>query len=241
MKTNATMHAPVRRQAGFSLIELMVAIVIGLFFMLGVVASFASVKRTFLNQDGLAQLQDSERLVFSVLGSTLQSAGYFPDPTTNTAVTALPARTSTAFGDMAPGQAIVGVGNTLTARFASVAGDGLMNCLGVGAAAGGVQLVTNIFRVNASNELTCSVDGINFEPLVGNVQSMVVTYLVDTDASPTNVAYRYRSAAELTSGALWREVKAARITVSFVNPFAGQSGPPATIAWVQNVNLMNPN
>jgi type IV pilus assembly protein PilW len=233
------MQSAIRKQAGFSLVELMVAILIGLFFSIGMVASFAGVKRTFVSQDGLAQLQDNERLVLSVLNSTVQSAGYYPNPTSNTAATALPARTSATFGDMAAGQGVVGSGDTLTARFASVAGDGLMDCLGQTTTASGVQVVTNIFRVTG-NELTCSVDnGVTFVPLVSNVQSMAITYLVDTDPSDTVDAFAYRSAADVSTGALWPSVKAAVITVNLANPLSGQPGQPARITWVQNINLMN--
>jgi type IV pilus assembly protein PilW len=241
-----TVHPAHQRQAGFSLIELMVALVIGLFLLLGFTASFMNTKQAFVSQDQLSLLQDNERLALTVLASTVQSAGYFPDPKDATAADNLPARSSATYGNMVAAQGIVGTmgsgtaSDTLTSRLVTKSGDGLTDCLGQANMSGTKQQVVNIFAVNAANELVCSVDGgVNFVPLVSNVARFSTTYLADTDPSATVDAYRYQSATATTAANLWPIVKAVRISIDFANPYAAQPGQPATIQWVQTVNLMN--
>ena len=71
-------------ERGFTLIEILIALLIGL-FLLGALLTIVQANRTvFGNQNKLAQLQDGERMAMTVMADVIQSAGYFPDPTTNT-------------------------------------------------------------------------------------------------------------------------------------------------------------
>src|SRR5258705_13046112 len=116
-------------QSGFGLVELLIAIAIALFLLLGVSVAFINMKTAFTSQDQLAQLQDSERLALTVLTTTVQSAGYYPDPVLATAADNLPAATG-GYGTFADGQGIVGTtgtspaSDTLTTRYVSASGDG---------------------------------------------------------------------------------------------------------------------
>jgi type IV pilus assembly protein PilW len=76
---------PAARQRGMTLVEMLVAITIGLLLLLAISAVFINMKRAFTSQDQLSQLQDNERLAVEVLTTTIQSAGYFTNPVTNTA------------------------------------------------------------------------------------------------------------------------------------------------------------
>jgi type IV pilus assembly protein PilW len=230
------------RQRGLTLVELMVAIVIALFVLLGVTVVFVNVKQAFNTQDELSQLQDNERLTLMILTNSVQSAAYFPDPVaaapgdSNT----LPAAANETYGDFAAGQGIVGTsgkaGDTLSTRYVSAGGDGLMNCLGQTQAAR--TTFTNTFSVTTDQELACSVDGgTTTVPLVSNVTALSVRY--GTDTGGTGNADRYLAASAVTAASLWPQVRTARITVTFANPFAGEAGQPATIDWIQTVNLMN--
>lgn len=238
-----------RTQAGLGLIELMVAATIGLFIALAIAVVYGNVKQAFNSQDQLAQLQDNERLALTMLSSTVELAGYFPDPLVSTAAIDMPAASGT-YGALAAGQGIVGVtgaapaSDTITTRYVSASGDGLMDCLGQTYASGANQVILNYLSVNASNELTCavSVNGGALSAataLVSNVSGLSVLYGTDTSAPPSGNPTRYLTATAVTAGTLWAQVKTARITLSLLNPFAGQPGQPATISWVQTVNLMN--
>jgi type IV pilus assembly protein PilW len=230
-----------RRQRGLSLVELMVAVAIGLFMLSGFAASFVGVKRSFVAQDRLASLQDSERLALGLLTATVQAAGYHPDPLNQPAPVALPSAT-TEFGSFAPGQGVAGTGDaqaatSLTTRYVIAPGETLADCAGRRNETGAPLLVVNTYTVGADRTLRCSIDGgASSIALVNQVQSLSVLYGAAADAGHVD---RYLSADEVTAAGLWNRVRSARITVRFVNPYAGTPGEPATIDWMQHVNLMN--
>jgi type IV pilus assembly protein PilW len=229
-----------RIQSGFTLIEIMVAVTIGLFIVLALTGVFINMKSAFTTQDKLSELQDNERLVLTVLTTTIESAGYFPDPLLSTAAANLPL--GGAF--TVDGQGIVGTtgtapaSDTLTTQYRSASGDGLVDCLGQTNTSGSKATFTNVFSVSANNELMCAASGGTPTALVSNVSAFSVLYGTDTSASGN--ADRYLTASAVTSGGLWAQVRTARITIKFLNPFAGQPGQTSsTIDVVQTVNLMN--
>ena len=236
------------RQAGFSLVELMVAITIALFIALGLSVLYVNMKTTFNSQDQMSQLQDGQRLAVTMLTTTVQSAGYFPNPLSTTLVAALPASvTANADGTtFAAGQGISGTGasgsagsHTVDVRYQTASGDGLMNCQGGNNTSGAAKIWVNSFAVDAANELTCAVNGGASVALVGNVAKMTVLYGVDTDGD--GFTDTYLDAATVTSAGLWASVHTAQFTLSFLNPLAAQTGAAATLPnpWVQTISLMN--
>ncbi len=64
-----------RRQAGFSLIELMVALVLGLVLIGGVVNIFLSNQQTFRTNEGLGRLQENARISFELMAREVRQAG----------------------------------------------------------------------------------------------------------------------------------------------------------------------
>ncbi|MGD0959714.1 MAG: PilW family protein [Methylomonas sp.] len=66
------------RQLGFSLLELLIALSIGLFFLATVAAAFTSTYNSFNEQSSLAQLQNNQLLIMDTLSNVLHSAGYAP-------------------------------------------------------------------------------------------------------------------------------------------------------------------
>ena len=99
-------HTEIRRsnrQQGFTLLEIMIAMAIGLFLVGALLTIVQSNKAVFLNQNQLVQLQDSERMAMTLMAEVIQEAGYFPDPTTNTV-----GGTLIANGAFANSQAITG-------------------------------------------------------------------------------------------------------------------------------------
>jgi type IV pilus assembly protein PilW len=247
------LSAPRRgRAAGFTLVELMVSIAIALFMVAAVLSIYLTMKSTFVSQDDLAELQDSERLVLTMFSKTVQSAGYFVLPLANTEASALPAATVTrADGSSASftvGQSIVGSGDgsgtgadsdTVAVRYQTASGDGLMNCQGAANTSGSATVWVNAFAVNASNELTCTVGTGAAVPLVGNVGKLSVLYGVDTDGDGNMDSYL--PASGVAAAGLWANVHSVQITVSFLDttqpPAAGTVLLPN--AFVQNIDLMN--
>jgi len=61
---------------GFSLVEMMVAIVIGLILLAGVSSVMVSTKRTYNTQDSLGRLQENARIAMVILERALRNVGY---------------------------------------------------------------------------------------------------------------------------------------------------------------------
>ncbi|WP_296227887.1 PilW family protein [Ralstonia sp. UBA689] len=226
------------RQAGTSLVEILIAMAIALFILGGVVVMFMNMQKTFTNQDQLAQLQDNERLALTILTNTVQSAGYFPNPLVNTAVTALPGASGVAAGQAILGTSGTGTGSnsdTLTTQFAAASGDGVMNCLGQTNTSAGQLAYINTLSISANNELQCSVNGQAAVPLVSGVSAFSVLYGTDTNNDGNNDAYL--TAAQVTAGNFWPSVHTVQVKLTFTTQFGDQGG--ATKLWTQTISLKN--
>jgi type IV pilus assembly protein PilW len=240
------------RQAGFTLVEMMVALAIGLVVALGFAVSFVNLKTTFTTQDKLSQLQDNERLALAFLTASVEQAGYFPNPTSNTRTTAMPQYVTAddaTYGTTVAGQFLMGmppngsIPESLSTLYASATGDGLLTCQGGTNGTTGTIVIRNVFFVDATthalgcqayvNGSTTTAPGATFQPLISNVSSMSVLYSVDTNAD--GYADTYMTANTVTANNHWPDVKAVQVTLNFLNPNPGG----ATITWVQAINLMN--
>lgn len=243
-----------RRERGYSLIELMVAILIALFLIAGVITIEQSVRNSYTDRSGVAQLENDERFTMSMLSEITQSAGYYPDPAVTSQVAALPAATATAPNgaalSFASGQAIDGVPSTtvingttyeddsIAVRFMTASGDGIPLCDGTSNQTGSDTVYTNYFYigvVNGTSYLYCALEiGNTWSPtspvqLVENVEAMQIWYGLHTAASVTPGDYSvdtYVPAAAMTASD-WSEVTAVRITVMFKNPLQADVGQQA--------------
>lgn len=72
----ATTDSVTGSQRGFSLVELMVAITVGLILMTGVVQMFLSSKTVFSTQQGISRVQETGRLAMEFLAKDIREAGY---------------------------------------------------------------------------------------------------------------------------------------------------------------------
>jgi len=66
-----------RHDAGFSIVEMMVAVVIGLFLLGGAVSMLVTSKRTYAIQEDLARIQENARFATEFMARDLRMAGYF--------------------------------------------------------------------------------------------------------------------------------------------------------------------
>jgi type IV pilus assembly protein PilW len=246
-QTNLTCVARVcHAQRGYSLVEFMVAITIAVFLLGGLFSILQSTRNTSTNQTALAQLQDDERIAMTLVQETLQTAGYYPSPTTQSATVAFPASGNFA----AAGQSIYGaantaaggIGDTITVRYQSDGAGAVLGCLGTSDSTGVAHtyqfLVQNDPAGSATtSSLYCSVDGGSPVMLVPNVSGMTFLYGVDTTGTGTGVnAYT----DETGMASYWLNVYSIRVTLDFPNPLAGQPGQSSTpIAFTRVINLMS--
>ncbi len=159
---------PRSRQRGLTLVELMIAMLVGLFLMGGLLTVFDRTKQTYRYQNGLAQVAEQGRFAIIFLTQSLRVAGFPGD-------------------NIPPGNKIEGLDgltDTVTVRLRDN-----LDCRDV--ATGGVAV--NRFRINASN-LECSGDGITWDVYVRNVEDMQILYGEDLDDD--GLANRYLTATE---------------------------------------------
>jgi type IV pilus assembly protein PilW len=67
---------PMNRSAGFSLVELMVAMALSMVLLLGVVSIYTNSKQTYNTQEGLSRLQENARFAMGRLTREIAAAGY---------------------------------------------------------------------------------------------------------------------------------------------------------------------
>lgn len=236
---------------GFSLIELLIAIFITLFLVAGMLGIIVSMRGSFTTQDQLERMQESQRFALTVLDNTIRNAGFFPNPTVTTSVTAFPAP-PTANPDgttFAAAQSISGktgsgtASDTLNVRFQTASGDGLMNCVGDTNTSGAAITWTNSFTVNASNQLVCEVStnggtAAAAVVLVDNVASMKIVYGVDTNADGS--ADKYVAAEAIGTAPAWTDVNSVRLQITFRDLINSKTSTPVSLpALSHTISLMN--
>lgn len=68
-------HLHATREAGLSLIEMMVTLVIGAFLMIGVIAMFSQTRSTYRTNDTVARMQENARFILSQMEPDLRLTG----------------------------------------------------------------------------------------------------------------------------------------------------------------------
>jgi type IV pilus assembly protein PilW len=241
------------RQRGFTLIELMIALLIALFLIGGLLTLVQAMKASSTSQSGMSQLQDNERMAMTLMTDVIQSTGYFPNPAGpggNTAASSFPVSGAFTFA----GQALVGTGsftdappgNSISVRYLTSGTDNIINC--TGSTSSVAATFVNTFSVDANGNLNCTliVNGVAQAPvpLINGLNSLNIYYGVQTNTSLSNSSVdTYLDATAVNNGNYWNKVISVKITLSFANPLFGQSGQTGTamqfIQFTRVVAVMN--
>ena len=235
MNPHGVCPAPLQRGAG--LIELMLALTIGLFIVLGVIEEFISLKSTDAAVKQMSAMQNKQRIAMHFLRSAICSAGSFPNVLTRTATTQFPA-----ISPYADGQFVgANTSDVVNVRYVATDADTARGC------AGDLRpghVYSDLFQINTGADisyLNClekdesdnSDMNVN---LIADVVSMVVQYGVDTDGGGSVTQYRYTSAMN----GFWLNAKTVRVTLGFKNKLTGP-GQPATIILSEVIPIMAHN
>jgi type IV pilus assembly protein PilW len=245
------------KSRGFTLVELMIAILIGLFLTAGLLTLVQAMKRTSVTQTGLSQLQDNERMAMTLIADVIQSAGYYPQPTLNNAAVLMPVAGVFTQG----GQSIVGAvapnmptpGDSISVRYVTGGSnpplnDQTINCTGNTATT--QTLFVNTFQLAAgavagTYDLVCGLGAAAPVHLVNGVTNLAILYGVQTNPSVSNnSADTYLDANGVALGNYWNKVVSVKITLTFVNPLFGTlpgqtTNTPPTILFTRVVDVMN--
>jgi type IV pilus assembly protein PilW len=254
MSRHHTLPANGCRERGMTLIEILVALAITSFLLIGLFTIVQTMLLVSNNQSSLALLQDNERLATTRMGDVIQQAGYFQAPTSNLPGTALAATTLTigaqtlTFGS---DQYVVGTHvaspapqDTITVRYYAGTADSLINCDGTMSTVTGV--IYNTFAIDANGNLTCRlstviggvttigtpvilVSGVMPGGASGPLQDMVILYGVNTSGVANNPVDSYMTASSIAASAtptvLWSNILSVRISLVFNNPLYSATGP----------------
>lgn len=248
-RARARRAEPCSNARGFTFVELMVAIALGLFLIGGLLTLVQAMRRTNTNQSGLSQLQDNERMAMQLITDVVQSTGYFTSPLTNTANSQFlvgtygPAAFNT--GQALLGNHTAGVPDIITNRYQTAGtnvGDNAINCTG-NPSATPASFVNQITVNTTTDYLTCTVWVNANQPvsvaLVPGITAMSVLYGVESgNGVATNSVDAYLTADLVTSSNLWPQVRSVQVTLTFQNPMSAQPGQPPTVNFIRNIAVM---
>lgn len=245
------------RQRGYSLIELSVAILVALFLIAGVLTVEQGVHATYLDNSGIGQLQDEQRFAMSLLTDVIQRAGYYPDPTTNTQVTALPAETTTtpqgASAPLKTGQFLFGINSGSTpqdaifVRYMTDSGQPIGLCDGTTNTSGAAHSYTNYLYLSNDTTgyyLNCELETDNAwaassEKILSGIYNMEVLYGVHT-VGTGNDADTYMTATAVTTASDWPNVTSVKVKLTFVNPLYGRTpGAQHYVSFTRVISIMS--
>lgn len=222
-------------QRGMTLVELMIAMVVGLLLLAGVIQIFLSGKQSYRTQEGLSRLQENGRFAMDVFALNLRHAGFKPNALSRDDLefsidTNAVSPTNASFG--ISGQTVAGTDNngsatdlilngsdTLTFRFrgtGSAVQAPLADCLGESPATADTMIVNTLYirddpaTALAERELHCRNSAGSDQPLLDGVEGMQVLYGVDTNGDQT--ANRYSIATDVT-GNQWSNIVSVRIAL----------------------------
>ena len=198
-------------QHGFGLVEILIAMAIGLMLTAGIIQIFVGSRQTYRVQDNLSQLQENGRFALIQVGNILRMTGFKTDPTdTLTFATGAVTGTDTA-----------GTPDQISVSFQGASDGTTIDCIGLPVSAStttSTTIVQNQFSIN-SNELRCvstritttggtTTNTTNTQPLVENVEDMQITYGVD--ANGTGSANYYVNASSVTN---WSQVVSLHVSL----------------------------
>lgn len=174
-----------RRQAGFSLLEMLIAMGLGLLLVLGIGTIFIGSNQTYNVQEENARIQETGRSALDIIGRAIRQAGADAPINTNPAAITVecvaPACTAISGTNNTVNN---GINNTDTLAIQLYANPdennagawGTRDCTGGFAAAG--ALMTNTFAMNGTDlRCTGSVGGV--QPLLPDIEDFQVLYGVD--------------------------------------------------------------
>ncbi len=189
---NQTMKLTVAyHQNGFSLVEMMIAMLIGLFLMGGVISVYMSSAQSSRINEELRNLQENGRFALNSIKNSIQMAGYIDSYDPSALVNPFPAASN----------------SSLTARFEAPA-----DCTGTttaGLAPPDTGVAENTLSVNAAGELICTGNaGGAGAPItiIEGVEQMRILYGLDDDGDGDTD--RYLTAAAVNATGLpnvWRD------------------------------------
>lgn len=212
---------------GFGLIEIMIALALGLVLVLGIIQIFASTRQTALVQDASAVLQENARYVLTRMTHELRMAGMFGCLSLNSAsVSDVPIEFDSPINWAAGSSSLFIITSNATRGIAeSTNADWTLvtDCRTTGTVVPGVAAPGNgemafpirqtEYQLDADRKVLKVRSGGagNFEPLIGNVKAFDVQFGVAASAGDPYVSGNYVAPSTVADPALIRSVRIALV------------------------------
>ena len=233
-----------RRRAaerGYTLTEVMVAITLSVFLLMGLFSILQQTRRTSSNTTGLSQLQDDERVAMTIMTDIIETAGYVPEANGSGQSKFVVATPFTTAGQIIAGSTTgASVGEVLFMRYDLGVNDTTLQCDGT-TNTGGEAVFTETFEIIANaagvNQLVCVPNSGSTVPLVNNVANLTFQYSVNSTSAgsitPSNTkgpntessnatGYGCPGDSWVATGSMstsdWTNVCAVKVDIVFVNP-----------------------
>lgn len=221
------MYQPAANQRGFGLIEIMIALVLGIVLSLGIIQIFASSKQTSVTQNAAARLQEDARYALSRMTQELRMAGMFGCLSLSSAsVAGVPASFNTPI-EWSPGSTTLTIitSHATPGVEAPTAADWTMvtDCRTTATvhngntAPGAGEIALPIYQVEYRLNTTDNVLEVrrggsgSFSPLIGNVQSLDVQFGLAASAELPFVSGNYVAGSAVPNPDLIRSVRVAMV------------------------------
>ena len=164
-------------QAGFSPIEMLVGLAIGLLLVMGVSEGVSRQRLNARVQEELSRIEDAGRFALYALGRSIRQAGYRPNGSTRDTAPFAADDTFQTAAVIGPGGSGAAPASTLRLRYQGLSDGTQTNCLGVASKANTMQ--TEQWSLGQAS-LQCTAAGTT-QPLVPSVEALTFTLGVDND------------------------------------------------------------
>ncbi len=238
LATGFLFRAKTRRQTGFSLVELMISLTLGLFLSLMVIQSYLTSVRADKTILGQTEIQENARFSLQVLEKSIQQAGYFPDVSGDRAEFFMAQNDSWPKTLFTSGEALLGFDDSnapvpnqpsaakgtdqlfmrfVTAKTSAGENSDWTNCNGVKLAS--ETTVQMGFYVNKDAALMCRSQSqggsIDAQPLVSHVKNFQLFYGIDETGD--GAVNRYVSAQEVNGLGGWERVHSVQVRLELAD------------------------
>jgi|GEM_PF-1312904 len=236
--TGFLFRAKTRCQTGFSLVELMISLTLGLFLSLMVIQSYLTSVRADKTILGQTEIQENARFSLQVLEKSIQQAGYFPDVSGDRAEFFMAQNDSWSKTLFTTGDALLGFDDSsapvpnqpsaakgtdqlvmrfVTAKTSAGENSDWTNCNGVKLAS--ETTVQMGFYVNKDAALMCRSQSqggsIDAQPLVSHVKNFQLFYGIDETGD--GAVNRYVSAQEVNGLGGWERVHSVQVRLELAD------------------------
>jgi len=191
------------KQSGFSIVELLVAGMLGLFLIAGVIQLFLGSNRNFTMQEELATIQENGRFALMFMERQVQQAGWVDDIMEPDPPLPIDIENSTD-----------GTNDSIIINYtAAIDGVNNVDCNGAQVADG---RITNTFFVDGNGNLMCQGNGAGAaaQPLLTGVERFQILYGVETELNcPDGVINNYLNRTDVNNSGLAEKIISVRVGI----------------------------